>query len=270
MTTESEAQAQRSIGSHLKDARQRKSISFEDVHTKIKIHPRILQLLEDDKFDKLPSPLFAKSFIKIYAEFLELNPGELLEAYEKLGGKEPEQVLFIRPAEVLEKIKRRKALDRKLILMPVFIVGVVLFGASILWVYRTFTRSAESRSKIALKARSAARPDPSAPVKAKTDGWIRSVSQGNFPNLEKSSPLALKIKALDIVWLRVTCDGKVLFQSVLKKGSAETWTALSGVEIWTGNSANMALSLNGYSLGSPGRGVVKKLTITHQGVKIAS
>ena len=51
-----------SIGNALKEAREKKSISLDDVHTRVKIHPRVLQLLEEDRFDKLPSPLFAKSF----------------------------------------------------------------------------------------------------------------------------------------------------------------------------------------------------------------
>lgn len=270
MTQASEPQAQRSIGGILKDARERRSISLEDIHLKIKIHPRVLQLLEDDKFEKLPSPLFVKSFIKSYAEFLELNPGELLQTYEKIGHKEPEQVLFIRPAEIREKIKRREALGQKNFLIPILIISFVAVAAVIFWITKTLARPPQDRTLTVRKLSSAARPAPSAPVKTKTDGWIRSAAQGNFPNLEKSAPLTLKIKALDNVWLRVTCDGKVLFQSILKKGAAETWTALSNVEIWTGNSSNMALSLNGYSLGSPGRGVVKKLTITHQGVKITS
>ena len=62
-----------SIGTVLKEARTKKSISLEDVHSKIKIHPRVLQLLEEDKFEKLPSSVFAKSFLKSYAEFLEVN-----------------------------------------------------------------------------------------------------------------------------------------------------------------------------------------------------
>ena len=44
-----------SIGAVLKEARTKKSITLEDVHAKLKIHPRVLQLLEEDKFDKLPS-----------------------------------------------------------------------------------------------------------------------------------------------------------------------------------------------------------------------
>src|SRR3989338_909487 len=165
-----------------------------------------------------------------------------------------------------EKILRREAFDKKIYLVPLLAVmtaGVVwgvLYFSKRTGVVSLPTAPALSQKKTDVKKNTA--------PQAKSDGWIRSIVQGNFPNLEKTSPLKLKIKALDNVWLRVTCDGKVLFQSILKRGTSEVWTANTAVEIWTGNSSNMTLSLNGFSLGSPGRGVVKKLTVTHQGVKI--
>ncbi len=262
-----------SIGATLKDARAQRSISLEDVHAKIKIHPRVLQLLEENKFDKLPSPLFVKSFLRSYAEFLELNAGELIESYEKEGRKEPEQVLFIKPAEMREKIRRRESFDKKIYRVPLFII----LTAGAVWGAFYFAKHAGGPATSAAFSQKRTDPKKSLPagqtgaaLQAKSDGWIRSVAQGNFPNLDKTSSLKLKVKALDNVWLRVTCDGKVLFQSILKRGSSEVWTATSSIEVWTGNSSNMALSLNGFSLGSPGRGVVKKLTVSHQGIKIGS
>ena len=88
-----------SIGSVLKEARVKRSVSLEEVQLKTKIHPTVLQLLEEDKFDRLPSPLFVKSFLKTYAEFLEIKPDELIAAYEREKHRDPEQILFIRPTD---------------------------------------------------------------------------------------------------------------------------------------------------------------------------
>ena len=101
-------------------------------------------------------------------------------------------------------------------------------------------------------------------------GWLRHPLMGNFPKLGKKDTLRLKIKAADSVWLRITSDGKVLFQSILKPGVTETWTANERFEIWTGNASNMELNLNNYDLGSPGKGVTKKMVINREGVQIAS
>ena len=106
-------------------------------------------------------------------------------------------------------------------------------------------------------------------AKGAASEWLRSTEQGNFPEIKKSAPLELQVKALDNVWLRVTCDGKVLFQSILKRGAAETWKAKEKIEIWTGNSSSMYLMLNNFGIGSPGKGVIKKMLITHEGVRIS-
>ena len=267
-----------SIGSVLKDARARKAVTLEEVHAKIKIHPRVLQLLEENKFEKLPSPLFVKSFLKSYAEFLEINPSQLLETYEKEGRKDPEQILFIKPPALREKIKRYQPFDKKILMFPI----LFLFAAALLWgvfavskavlgyfsLQKPFVLKREETPISKSKIKSA--PTAAGPTQNKPSDWILSTTQGNFPNLDKNQPLKLKVKALDNVWLKVTCDEKVLFQSILKRGSTEVWTAAKNIEIWTGNASSMVLSLNGYSLGSPGKGVVKKLAVSHQGVKITA
>ncbi|HTL70462.1 MAG TPA: RodZ domain-containing protein [Candidatus Eisenbacteria bacterium] len=264
------------IGGTLKDARTKQSLSLEDVHAKLKIHPRVLQLLEDDKFEKLPSPLFVKSFLKSYAEFLNVDPKGLLQSYEKTERKEPEQSIFIRPAEYRDT---PAAIDKKFLLIPAAALGIVVAGAALFFGVRAAT---ELIPKLKLPARApaarAAARKPSEPakparqeaVRADADTWLRSAEQGNFPAIKKSVPLELKVTGVDNVWLRVTCDGKIAFQSILKRGTSGSWQAKETIEIWTGNSSNMALSLNGTSLGSPGKGVVKKLQISHRGVKIAA
>ena len=96
------------------------------------------------------------------------------------------------------------------------------------------------------------------------------MDQGNFPNIDKRSPLELQIKALDVVWVRVTADGKVLYQGILKQGTGESWSGQDSLEIWTGNAANMFLTLNKTPIGSPGKGMIKKMIITREGVRIPS
>lgn len=266
-----------SIGTTLKEARSKKSVTLEDVHSKIKIHPRVLQLLEENKFDKLPSPLFVKSFLKSYAEFLDVDAAGILEAYEKEGRKDPEQVLFIKPPELREKKEHPNSAKwipiagatAAVVLgtAALFFVGSLLAGKISEWKSsaekspkKVTSQKKDSKSKLSAKTEKSSSKKP--------NDWLRSAEMGNYPNIVDATPLELNIKAVDNVWMRVTCDGKVLFQSILKRGQSETWTAKSSVEIWTGNSSNMVLSINGYLLGSPGKGVVKKMVINHDGVKI--
>ena len=260
------------IGMTLKEARNKKAVSLEDVHAKTKIHPRVLQLLEDEKFDKLPSPLFVKSFLKAYAEFLEINPQELLQTYEKEGQKEPEQVLFIK--STAQRVNLSPRFDKKLLVIPgilaaVFLILFVLVGmfkAVGGWISKAKTPASVHKTTVSKTSRS-----PSASPKIVSSEWLYQVSQGDFPKLNEKTPLQLKIHAQNDVWLRVTCDGKVLFESILKKGANETWEAEKAIELWTGNASNMQLSINGTALKpSTNKSAVKKMRVVHTGIKIVA
>ena len=266
-----------SIGSLLKEARTKKAISLEEVHSRIKIHPRVLQLLEEDKFDKLPSPVFVKSFLKSYAEFLEINPEGVVHAYEKEGPQEPAQVLYIRPAAE----RGRKAFfnfDKTLLAPPALILTLLIGVGFAFFFVKTAAHSLKGKRSVDV-ASSSKTKSAKAPVNsAKTAGdgsfnasdWLRHPLLGNFPKIGKKDALHLQIKAADTVWIRITSDGKVLFQSILKRGAAEAWTASGHFEIWTGNASDMGLTLNNYFIGSPGRGVIRKMVINREGVRIAS
>ena len=260
------------IGEPLKTARNNKAFTLEEVHAKIKIHPRVLQLIEEEKFDKLPSPVFAKSFIKSYAEFLELNAEDLVAAYEKhTGALAPaEQTLIIPSASDRQK---SSFFNRNFFLITGVVLAVVV-GAFILQdISKTVARRSGKQIKTSKNTRAGVKSAPkneTPKAPEATADWLRSPELGNFPKISAKAQLHLTIKALDPVWVRVTCDGKVLFESILKKGMAESWDADNRIELWTGNASKMALTLNEFFLGSPGKGVVKRMAITHEGVRVAS
>lgn len=270
------------IGASLKDARTKKSVSLDDVHAKIKIHPRVLQLLEEDKFDKLPSPLFAKSFLKSYADFLELNTDSLLEIYDREKQKEPDQVLFLRPADPTAKHKANAKIEtRRIAGIVLAILALVLFLSGIpqktIGAWAMKMKPAKSATTKAIKKEKEKKDEaallPKVQPEAESRGeaeWLNSVKLKNFPQIAKKTPLDLEIRALDAVWVHVTGDGAILFQGILKKGVSGKYTAKDMIEVWTGNAANMSLSLNKTSLGSPGKGFVKKMQISRDGIRVAA
>ena len=265
------------IGNTLKEARSKKAVTLEDVHAKTKIHPRVLQLLEDEKFDKLPSPLFVKSFLKTYAEFLEVDPQELIQAYEKEWKKEPEQFLFIKsPQRRAQRVGSSIHFNKNLLVLP----GVLVVAVFALWVlvgafkmvggwFSDSKRSPRSAQKT--PASGSSKVVAAVSQKSIDPRWLYYVSLDDFPKIAEKTPITLKIRALNDVWLRITCDGKVLFESLLKKGAAESWTAGKTIEIWTGNSSNMRLSINGSGLKpSANKAGVKKMLVSHEGIKIVA
>ena len=262
------------IGNALKEARAKKEITLEEVHAKIKIHPRVLQLLEEEKFDKLPSPVFVKSFLRSYAQFLEVNADELVDNYDKEKKvPELEQKFYIKPVDMsgARKIPASWwALGS--VAAAIFLIAFFAPTKSLsTWASKIKIPALKMQKKTAVKERKAAVTpkieEVAEPVEK--DTWLNTVKMGNFPKINKKQPLSLQIKALDAVWVHITCDEKVLFQGVLKKGGGDVWEAKNAIEIWTGNASNMSLTLNKSSLGSPGKGVVKKMVISHEGIRIA-
>src|SRR3989338_4503756 len=71
----------------LKEARQSKGISLEEVYRITKIHPRILRELEDGATLGL-SHIYVKSYIKIYAKFLGIGQHELDKYFHPINSKE--------------------------------------------------------------------------------------------------------------------------------------------------------------------------------------
>lgn len=91
----------KAVGQILKEAREIKLYSLEEVEKHIKIRKELLEALEQDNYDKLPPPTFIQGFIKNYGNFLNLDTKKLLAIFRRdfESHKHPPLVLesFARP-----------------------------------------------------------------------------------------------------------------------------------------------------------------------------
>src|SRR3989338_8864504 len=69
-----------SLGSALREARERLGLSVADVANQIKFAPRQIEALEADDFQHLPEAAFLRGFIRSYAKILQLDGQALLAA----------------------------------------------------------------------------------------------------------------------------------------------------------------------------------------------
>ena len=74
-------ESEESIGQIIKRVRLEKSVRIEDAASKTKLKVAYLNAIENDDFDTLPAPIYAKNFIRIYANFLGLDGTELSKKY---------------------------------------------------------------------------------------------------------------------------------------------------------------------------------------------
>ena len=70
-----------SVGQQLKTAREHKQMSIHDVVSSTKINSQIIEAIERDDFNSIAVPVYAKGFIKLYAQCVEIDPAPLIQAY---------------------------------------------------------------------------------------------------------------------------------------------------------------------------------------------
>ena len=70
------------IGALLRETRMRKRIDISEIEAETKIRARYLRALENEEWDLLPGPTFVKTFLRTYADYLELDSRSLVEDYK--------------------------------------------------------------------------------------------------------------------------------------------------------------------------------------------
>jgi cytoskeletal protein RodZ len=70
------------FGHILREARENKGLTLAEVQDKTRINARFLAALEQGDYNKLPTPVHVRGFLRNYARFLGLDPQPLVERYE--------------------------------------------------------------------------------------------------------------------------------------------------------------------------------------------
>lgn len=122
----------RTVGQILKEEREKKFYTLEELEKATKIRLELLEALEKDQYHKLPPPTFVQGFIKNYARFLGLDTHKLLAIYRRefSESKNPPRILetFSNPLD-----------KRKITLTPAKFVGLaVLAMMAIFFLYLFF------------------------------------------------------------------------------------------------------------------------------------
>jgi len=78
------------LGETLRRARLSKNVTFEDAERVTRIRREYLEALEREDFNKLPAPVYARGFLRSYAGYLGLDPGELMPFFPIGHVEEPQ------------------------------------------------------------------------------------------------------------------------------------------------------------------------------------
>jgi len=127
----------RTVGEILKEAREAKLYSLEDVEKATKIRKELLIALESDDYSKLPPPTFVQGFIKKYSKFLGLDANKLLAIYRR-EFSEKKHLPYIMDAFIKPVPVRKIQLTPGRVLGLVVTVIVISFFAYLWLQYRQF------------------------------------------------------------------------------------------------------------------------------------
>ena len=118
------------LGQLLREAREQKGVSLEEVEEATRIRQKFLQALEEEDYGALPAETYVKGFLRTYATYLELDPEELMAIYE---GREDEgkaalpQPGFFQPMDI--SMATPSWLTPDLVIGALLVVVLLAFGS---------------------------------------------------------------------------------------------------------------------------------------------
>jgi cytoskeletal protein RodZ len=71
------------IGPTLREARMRMRIDISEVEARTKIRAKYLRAIENEEWDLLPGPVYAKSFLRTYSDYLGIDSRMLIDEYKR-------------------------------------------------------------------------------------------------------------------------------------------------------------------------------------------
>ena len=127
----------KTIGEVLRLARTNQGLTLEELHKKTEIQLDMLEAMEADDFDQLPSPFYIRSFLRKYAWAVELDERIVLDAYD-FGTMITYEEVDVDEDELTGRrrsSKKNKASFLPLFYFILFALSIVIFVTYYVWNY---------------------------------------------------------------------------------------------------------------------------------------
>ena len=283
----------------LKEVRESRGLTLKDLSFSTRVTYSNLKAIEEQKFELLPEPIYARAFIGTYANALDIDGKKILSLYDKyLEGLEPGE----NENELLKKLAGEKRRTRFWIWLVIISCIIVLAGAFFLYQWNKDDSrgikeqlpvgeihslsgdvSAEEkdnniveREETALETDSTHPEDLSAADGMKDTDSV--LEENGHPEVEdeqpkekavpdeavtgEKRPYALVIKASELTWIQISKDGEPSFEVMLRPGDRITEETSEKFDLIIGNAAGVNVSFQEKLLGSLGKhGEVVHLTL---------
>jgi cytoskeletal protein RodZ len=251
------------VGDGLRQAREAKGLTLEQVEEITKIRCRYLQALEEEEYDQLPGEVFVRGFLRNYAQALDLDPDEVLAA---AGLKAPTAII---PGQVYEALldeplaeasSGQRAVSALIGLMAVIVVGL---GGWMLYRYlgpapATPTLPPPEGPTLAPAEHQPA-PHPTftlqpteTPPAVGTPTPTETPTPTATPEATETPPtvmpetgVVLRLEATQRSWVHVGVDGAFAYEGTMEPGQILEWRGSAEVFLRTGNAGGLRVWYNG-------------------------
>jgi cytoskeleton protein RodZ len=260
--------AEDKIGRVLERARKDRGLTLEEAEKATKIRRRYLEGLERDDYTVLPDAVYARGFLKTYANFLGLDGDELSEelrtrkkprrerrlSYAAPGSSEFDRPI-ISPGGVPGS-ERRKISGSTLVTVAVAaLVIAALVGALYFVGLGVRSSGAGEAERIAAPVE----PQPG------NSGQGAEEAPEEEPVEAPSGKLTVGIEVEGSpAWILVTSDSETVFEEVAEPGFSRTFEASRAVGIRAGDAGAVSVEVNGQevgALGEPGQVLERSYTL---------
>lgn len=239
-----------------KSLREAKGLSLRDIFKQTRVGLVYLAAVEKGDFSRLPPPVYARNFIRKYAQSVGVDEDPILTRYDKyLGNLQPSVI----DAEVQQPWPESGGRNRFLFLSltAVVIAGVLI---SVIFLY-----DRADKPPLPSPAISTASPEPAipTPAPAAADPPATAVANVAMPasvlpetTVTHSTPdgktRRLTIEAHELTWIRITEDRNPGYEVMLKPGDKIERTASDHFQLDIGNAGGVNLTFQGKPMGSLG------------------
>jgi hypothetical protein len=254
------------IGATLRAAREARGWTIEEVERATRIRARYLLALERGEYDALPSSLQARGFLRNYAQHLGLNSEQTLSQLDEAlrpqrspslpslagrGGRTTPAINAVAPvapapASPLAAVRRL----RRLFTPDILIMILVGLGVLAFFVWGGLRLANTVFNPVAIT--------PTAEVLGPTDTLSPTIIAGITPSFTPPPPvinfsnIQLILQAEQRTFVRVTVDGNIAFEGLLRPDDRKDFVANNFVEVTTGNGAGVRIFFNQQDLGTMG------------------
>ena len=136
----------KTIGEVLRLARVNQGLSLEDLQQKTDIQLDLLEALEANDFDKLPSAFYARSFLRKYAWAVDLDDKIILDAYETGSMVTYDEIDIDEENAGRRRSSRQRASYLPLFYFALISIAIIAFVTYYVWQYVSRNQTVDTAS----------------------------------------------------------------------------------------------------------------------------